>query len=253
LSLCVALSPIVTDSLRVHRIDELGENSPSSPFFDHTEARAEATKVFAVLAEKQGWNFTQSSNSNIFTPEGLKDIDVIIFDNNTGLLFNESEKKAFENWVRNGGGVVGIHGATHAHKGVNEDNEAEWPFWYGMWGVLHKTGPKKGPQGKRGYADLITMEEDKRQTRRIPTKWDLQKVEWYFWNYNKNYENTEVLATSEVKENQPDLPAYYPVSWRHEYQGGKIWYTNMGHYAENFHQKEFIEHILNGIDWVADD
>jgi hypothetical protein len=90
-----------------------------------------------------------------------------------------------------------------------------------------------------------------RWSRRVPTNWKLKKIEWYFWNYNRNFESTKVFATSEVTENQPGLPAYYHVTWRHAYQGGKIWYTNMGHYAENFRQKEFIQHIVDGIEWVA--
>ena len=250
LGLFVSLS---SAQLRVHRIDELGEHSPSSPRFDHTEARAEAKIVFAELAETHKWEFTQASDSELFTDEGLKDIDVIIFDNNTGILFNDTEKKAFEKWVRNGGGVVGIHGATHAHKGVNENNEAEWPFWYGLWGVLHKTGPREGPLGRRGYADWVNMEENaERWTRKVPIKWRLDKVEWYFWNYHSNYQEAQVIATADVKENQPELPAYYPVTWNHEYEGGRVWYTNMGHYAENFRQKEFIQHVLDGIAWVAD-
>jgi len=247
--LTLSISPNVMAQLRVHRIDKLGEHSKSSPRFDHKEARAEAKRVFPKIAQKQGWNFTQSSDSEIFTDKGLKDIDVIVFDNNSGILFNDSEKRAFEKWVRNGGGVVGIHGATHAHKGVNEKNEAEWPFWYGMWGVLHKTGPREGPRGRRGYPDWVVMESD--IGTRLPKRWRLEKVEWYFWNYHRSFDRAQVIATAEVKENQPRLPDDYPVSWKHKYQGGRVWYTNMGHYAENFHQQEFIRHVVDGIAWVA--
>lgn len=239
--------------LRVHRIDELGTDSPSSPRFDHKEARAEAERVFVELAKREKWDFTQSSESEIFTDKGLKDIDVIVFDNNSGLLFNDAEKKVFEKWVRNGGGVIGIHGATHAHKGVNEKNEADWPFWYRLWGVLHKTGPKAGPQGRRGYADWVNVRGDEeRWNRKFPKNWKLEKVEWYFWNYNENFKDALVIATADVKTNQPDLPEYYPVTWCHEYLGGRVWYTNMGHYAENFHQEEFVQHIVDGIDWVSE-
>lgn len=251
--LLLGLSFPLLAELRVHRIDKLGAHSPSSPRFDHKEARAEAKKVFAELAVEEGWSFTQSSGSEIFTDLGLRELDVIIFDNNSGLLFSESEKRAFEKWVNEGGGVIGIHGASHAHKAVNEDNESKWPFWYGLWGVLHKTGPKEGPQGRRGYADWVVMENSsKRWTRNLPDRWRFEKVEWYFWNYNETFRDAQVIATAEVKQNQPQLPVYYPVTWSQEYQGGRVWYTNMGHYAENFRQKEFVQHLLDGIEWVAE-
>ena len=248
------LLPANADPLRIHRIDKLGEHSPTSPRFDHTEARAEGRIVFAELAESKGWNFTQSSDSELFTDDGLAGVDVIVFDNNTGILFNESEKVAFERWVRNGGGVVGIHGVTHAHKSVNENNEAEWPFWYGLWGVLHKSGPKEGPSGRRGYPDWIQMNPwaDAQLRQSVPMKWRFEMVEWYFWNYHDNSSKSQVVATADVKANQPGLPEYYPVTWTSEYQGARIWYTNMGHYAENFRQTEFIEHLLDGIAWVSD-
>lgn len=220
----LSLLPASADPLRIHRIEKLGEHAPTSPRFDHTEARAEGKIVFAELAESHGWNFTQSSDSELFTDQGLADVDVIIFDNNTSILFNESEKSAFENWVRAGGGVIGIHGVTHAHKGVNENNEAEWPFWYGLWGVLHKTGPKEGPQGRRGYADWIIMNEeaDERLRRSVPIKWRFEMVEWYFWNYHDNFSTATIVATGEVKENQPELPEYYPVTWTQEFHGARI-------------------------------
>ena len=230
----------------------MGPHSARSPRFDHKEARAEARTVFAELADRHQWVFTQSSESEVFTTDGLEGIDVIIFDNNSGLLFDDSEKNAFEGWVRNGGGVVGIHGASHAHKGVGDENEADWPFWYGLWGVLHDTGPKDGPQGRRGYADWIVMEaEDERWTRHLPKRWQLEMVEWYFWNYHANFDRVQIIASAEVKRNQPGLPDDYPVTWCQEYQGGRVWYTNMGHYAENYRQKEFVQHVLDGIAWVA--
>lgn len=245
------VTPTVAD-IRIHRTDKLGEKTPTTPRFDHVEARAEAKVVFPELAREQGWSFTQSSDSELFTDAGLKDIDVIVLDNNSGALFNESEKKAFEKWVRNGGGVVGIHGATHAHKGVDENNEAEWPFWYGLWGVLHKTGPKEGPQGRRGYPDRVEI-VNKAETwsRNRPTRWELDMVEWYFWNYHQNYSNKQIIAIAEVRPNQPELPQYYPITWCHEYEGGRVWYTNIGHYAESYRQKEFIQHLIDGIYWAA--
>jgi len=240
------------DGLRIHRIDKLGAHHPRSPRFDHVEARAEAKKVFLQLASLHNWNFTQSSDSEIFTEEGLREIDVIVFDNNSGLLLNDVEKQCFENWLRNGGGVVGIHGVCHAHKGVNDQNEADWPFWYGLWGVLHKSGPKEGPMGRRGYADWVRMVSDQDEwTRHLPERWQFEKVEWYFYHYHANFEQVHVIATADVKQNQPELPGYYPVSWCQDYEGGRIWYTNMGHYAENFHQKEFSQHVVDGIEWAG--
>ena len=92
---------------------------------------------------------------------------------------------------------------------------------------------------------------DNRWSTNVPKRWRLEKVEWYFWNRHSGFDDAQVIATAEVNNNQPGLPDYYPVSWKHEYKGGKVWYTNMGHYAENFRQEEFIRHVLDGIAWAA--
>jgi type 1 glutamine amidotransferase len=97
----------------------------------------------------------------------------------------------------------------------------------------------------------MVSEEDE-WTRHLPKQWQFDKVEWYFWNYHANFEKVHIIATADVKQNQPELPEHYPVTWAQVYEGGRVWYTNMGHYAENFHQKEFKQHIVDGIKWAGE-
>src|SRR5213594_3991183 len=43
----------------------------------------------------------------------------------------------------------------------------------------------------------------------------------------------------------------HPIAWRHEYDGGRAWYTAMGHTAESYAEPLFLSHILGGIMWAA--
>ena len=43
----------------------------------------------------------------------------------------------------------------------------------------------------------------------------------------------------------------HPISWYHEYDGGRAWYTAMGHTAESYKEPLFLNHLLGGIRWAA--
>jgi cytochrome c len=44
--------------------------------------------------------------------------------------------------------------------------------------------------------------------------------------------------------------ANHPMSWYHEYDGGRAWYTNMGHTEATYAEPLFLKHLLGGIRWA---
>ena len=40
----------------------------------------------------------------------------------------------------------------------------------------------------------------------------------------------------------------HPISWCHRYDGGRMWYTGMGHTEDSFLEADFLKHILGGIE-----
>ena len=44
---------------------------------------------------------------------------------------------------------------------------------------------------------------------------------------------------------------FHPISWYHEYDGGRAFYTALGHMPETYSDKLFMEHIFGGIYWAA--
>jgi type 1 glutamine amidotransferase len=39
----------------------------------------------------------------------------------------------------------------------------------------------------------------------------------------------------------------HPISWYHDFDGGRSWYTGMGHTEASFHEPLFLAHIRGGI------
>jgi type 1 glutamine amidotransferase len=42
----------------------------------------------------------------------------------------------------------------------------------------------------------------------------------------------------------------HPVVWCQEYDGGRAWYTALGHTNESYAEEAFLQHLLGGIQWV---
>ena len=74
------------------------------------------------IGNKKNYNIIFAENSNLFEDSYLDKIDVMIFLCTTLDVLDENEEKAMKNFIRNGGGFIGIHSAT--------DTEYEWE-WYG--------------------------------------------------------------------------------------------------------------------------
>ena len=43
----------------------------------------------------------------------------------------------------------------------------------------------------------------------------------------------------------------HPISWCQRYDGGRSWYTGMGHTAASFTEADYLEHLLGGIEVSA--
>jgi type 1 glutamine amidotransferase len=39
----------------------------------------------------------------------------------------------------------------------------------------------------------------------------------------------------------------HPISWCHDYDGGRAWYTGAGHAPESYREELFLDHLLGGI------
>ncbi|MDO8994658.1 MAG: ThuA domain-containing protein, partial [Daejeonella sp.] len=50
-----------------------------------------------------------SSDSSLFTLENLKNYDAVVFLSTSGDMLDSLQQRSFENYIRKGGGYMGIH------------------------------------------------------------------------------------------------------------------------------------------------
>ena len=69
--------------------------------------------------------------------------------------------------------------------------------------------------------------------------------------------NLKVIAVNDlttidkVRERRPvTFGNKFPAVWCHEFDGGRSWYTSLGHQKEDYDDPAFRKHILGGIQWA---
>ncbi|WP_231188784.1 ThuA domain-containing protein [Haladaptatus sp. DYF46] len=184
--------------------------------------------------------------------EELNQYDVLVFNSSNDanppqstetVVLNEEQADAFEEYIRSGGGFVGIHSAV--------DNQTDGSFFNGMFQTYYKDHPDGTQHGQIHVTDRVHP-----STKNLPLEWNLE-AEWY--NFTRNPRgNVHVLCTAD--ESTYDELGYdggemegtdHPISWCQNVDGGRAWYTGLGHLPEQFEDETFREHLLGGIMWAA--
>jgi type 1 glutamine amidotransferase len=84
----------------------------------------------------------------------------------------------------------------------------------------------------------------------LPGVWR-RRDEWYDYKANPR-SRVQVLATVDEGTYQGGrMGSDHPITWCHEFGGGRSWYTGMGHTAETYADPLFMRMIAEAIVWVA--
>ncbi|WP_020529360.1 ThuA domain-containing protein [Flexithrix dorotheae] len=190
------------------------------------------------LGSENNFIVEATEDASKFTFDNLINYDAVIFLSTTGDVLNSSQQEAFEKYIQNGGGYVGIHAAS--------DTEYNWP-WYGeLVGAYFDSHPSIQT------ATIEVADKIHPSTKNLPEYWQ-RKDEWYNFKGNPRGK-VHVLATLDESTYSGGNMGYdHPISWCHPFDGGRAWYTGGGHTKESFTEKEFLDHLLGGILYASGD
>lgn len=174
-------------------------------------------------------------DSSAFTSSNLKQYGAVIFMCTTGNVLNDQQQQIFEQYIKDGGGYVGIHSAT--------DTEYDWPWYNQLVGAYFKSHPKQQD------AVLHVTDSNFIATKHLPTTWK-RWDEWY--NFKEtNWDKVHVLLTiDESSYTGGENNGYHPMSWYHEFDGGRSFYTELGHTKESYSDPLYLQHLLGGIKYA---
>lgn len=195
---------------------------------DNIEKGVAALKL---LGDSNGIAVEHTEDASIFEDKQLERYQAIIFFSTTGDIFNDTQKAAFVRYIQSGNGFVGIHAAS--------DTEHNWPWYGAMIGAYFMSHPEIQT------ADLHIKDHQHPATRHLPAVWT-RKDEWYDFK-NLSAQVHVLMTIDEGTYKGGKMGSYHPMSWYHEYDGGRAFYTALGHTNESFDEPNFLLHILGGI------
>ncbi|MGI8637827.1 MAG: ThuA domain-containing protein [Segetibacter sp.] len=201
--------------------------------FRHASIEAGKT-AFSKMASDKGFTADFTEDATQFVTANLKKYNAVVFLNTTGDVLDNGQQAEFERYIQAGGGFLGIHAAA--------DCEYEWP-WYGRlvgaWFLSHPN-PNNVQNGKfyvvdknsfatKGMQDEFERTDEFYSFKQIdPTINVLVKIDEKSYEGGKNGDN-------------------HPMSWYHDFDGGRSFYTNMGHTDETFSEPLFLNHVYAGL------
>lgn len=182
-----------------------------------------------------GFQTDTTSLSEDFNEKNLRNYAAIIFISTSPRLLDSIQKEAFTNYIRAGGGFVGIHGAS---AGIRP-----WPWYAKLVGGIFTNHPEP----KEG----VILNENTLHSASCHFPAQLEwKDEWY--NFSDMEKDLHILLS--VDEASYTGGEYgsrrHPISWYHDYDGGRAFYTALGHFSYHFTDAFFVQHITEGIKYA---
>lgn len=189
------------------------------------------------LCKDNGIEVDTTTNADYFSDENLSKYDAILFFNTTGDVLDRKQEMAFERFIQAGGGYIGVHSAS--------DTEYEWD-WYGKLAGAYFISHPKIQEAKYLVKDTEFI-----ATNFLPEEW-IRTDELY----NLKLVNPDVnviLTVDESSYEGGENGNIHPMAWYHEYDGGRAFYTALGHTIESYSEAYFLRHLLGGIQYALGD
>lgn len=187
------------------------------------------------LATEHGFSVDFTEDATAFTDANLAHYAAVIFLLTTGTILDDNQKAAFERYIRAGGGYVGVHSAS--------DTEYNWP-WYG--GLVGAYFDRVHGHSKVTQATLHVIDRTHPSTVMLPALW-VRTDEWYNFASNPRGRVNVLMTIDESTYEGGTMGVDHPIAWYHEYEGGRAWYTALGHTSESYYEPLFLAHLWGGV------
>ncbi|MEZ0607207.1 ThuA domain-containing protein [Fibrella sp. WM1] len=204
--------------------------------FRHTSIPA-GQQALMAMGQQNGFAVDTTEDAGKFTEANLKRYNAVVWLSTTGDVLDDVQQAAFERYIQSGGGYVGIHAAT--------DTEYGWAWYNKLAGAQFASHPGN-PNVQEGEAYAVN--KNHASMFGFPDRWKIKDEFYDFKNFNKAVNVLVKIDEKTYKDGK--MGDDHPMSWYHDYDGGKAFYTNFGHPDETFTNPVFVKHLLGGLQSV---
>jgi type 1 glutamine amidotransferase len=191
------------------------------------EALRELSRGLGIEAEA-------TEDATCFEPQRLARFRAVAWLSTSGNLLDAGQRRAFEAFVRGGGGYLGIHAAS--------SSENDWPWYAELVGARFTGHPEAQP------ARLIVEDREHPATAHLGRDW-VRSDEWYEFDENPRA-RVRVLISVDESSYRGGTMGDHPLVWCQELDAGRSFYTALGHDAAHYREPALREHLAGGLRWV---
>lgn len=207
---------------------------------------------FQHFGWENGFNVDTTDHAEIFNADDLERYDAVVFISTTDLgnALNDAQKQALVEWYRKGHGIVALHAAAVHHR--------TWDWWADLVGCdfnsdsERTTARLKIDPGARSHPAIegqpseIWFEEEwlcyDRSVSAVPGVQVLMRLD------ESSYE--PVRGKFQGRGGKP-MGEDHPAAWCREAEGGRFFYTALGHDTRSLSTPFGRRHLLGGLRWAA--
>ncbi|KAH8890234.1 class I glutamine amidotransferase-like protein, partial [Thozetella sp. PMI_491] len=228
-------------------------SATASNGYRHACIPAAAVALTALAGRLPSLHATAEATEDpaIFTPESLAQFGVIVLLQTAGDFLSPGQLDALKGFVLGGGGVVAIHGASTGMPG-------DVSGWYarligaafqdhpqpqnGLLRISNPTHPiLAGSMGKEGGVGATDE-----------GAWEWRWFdEWYNFKSQPSSNVQVLMVVDEGSYTGGIHGEEHPIAWCQEFEGGRSFYTALGHFEEAYRDATFLEQLQNAILWAA--
>lgn len=222
----------------------------------HHESIEVGVVAINELSATHNFEVNCQQDTEKITLDELNGYDAVIFLSTTGKIFDESEKLAFQKFIQSGKGFVGIHAAS--------DTETNWEWYTKLVGRTFQTHPRQQTAKLRIIDHNFPGLESFPNTLLWTDEWyqfgpeKVSGLKYLITVDEKTYDPAVVWkgSSKDAKGNPIDkiskgMGDFHPISWYHEFDGGRSFYTALGHIDNIYKNHWFLEHLYGGIYYAA--
>jgi cytochrome c len=208
--------------------------------YRHESIEAGKNALLQICLANGIWADT-TENAAFFEEKNLKRYAAVVFLNTNGEVLDPRQEADFERYIQAGGGFMGVHSASAT--------EYTWRWYGGLVGAYFKDHP--------AIQDLRLDVADCRHaaTRHLHCQtWQWKEEPYNFRHYEPDI--NVLLSADETSYKGATLPNAlnpkngHPMAWYHEYDGGRAFYTALGHIPEAYQDPAFQAHLLGGLQYA---
>ena len=198
-------------------------------------------QLLKQIGDQSGaFEVTATEDCSLISREALKDYKAVVFYTTGELPISEEQKAAFLNFIKSGGGFVGIHSAT--------DTFYKWPEYGELIGAYF--------DGHPWHQDVTVKVDDQHHpaTRHLGKSFQIKDEIYQMKNFSRD--RVHVVMSLDASSVNLALPAVhradkdFALAWWREYGRGRVFYTALGYRPEVWQDERFQQHLLGALRWA---